>query len=251
MVRHMKKYELTKETIKNNFGKKLFRIRALIDFADVKKGDLGGFIEKEKNLSHDGNAWVYDDAQVFDDASVYDNAVIKHLANVGGHAKVYGNSRVCEHASIFDGAKIFDNSRVGGNACVTGRVYVFDNAYVSGNAYIHDEVRICGYAMVYGEACICEKALIGGYTGICDDIRICKNAKILSDNDYTTVRGFGKHHRSIVFFRCQDDKICVFCDFFIGNFKEFRSAIKRTHKDEKIAEEYLAIADLMEMHFGS
>lgn len=247
----MKKYELTKETIKNNFGKKLFRIRALIDFADVKKGDLGGFIEKEKNLSHDGNAWVYDDAQVFDDASVYENAEIKHWAHVGGYAKVYGNARVLQNATVFDSARIFDNSRIGGNSCVTGRVYVFDNAYVSGNAYIHDEVRICGYAMVYGEACICEKALIGGFTRICDDIRIGKNAKILSGNDYTIVRGFGRHYRSTVFFRCQDDKICVLCGCFIGNLEEFRSAIKRTHGDSKMAKEYLAIADLMEMHFNT
>ena len=58
-----RKYELTKET--NNIGfKTLYRIKALRDFANVKAGDLGGFIENEENLSHEGNCWVYGNARV-------------------------------------------------------------------------------------------------------------------------------------------------------------------------------------------
>lgn len=47
----MKKYELTGET-KEIDGKILHRIRALIDIPehDVKAGDLGGWIEAERNL---------------------------------------------------------------------------------------------------------------------------------------------------------------------------------------------------------
>ena len=59
----MKKYELTEET-KVIDGKTLFRIRALRSFGDIKAGDLGGFIENERNLSHEGNAWVEDNARV-------------------------------------------------------------------------------------------------------------------------------------------------------------------------------------------
>ncbi len=55
-----KKYQLTNEIkqIKDRITKKitnLYRIKALKDFDDVKVGDLGGYIEKESNLSHDGN----------------------------------------------------------------------------------------------------------------------------------------------------------------------------------------------------
>ena len=73
----MKKYELTNETITIGNGKTLYRIRALIDIEaiGVKNGDLGGYIEKEENLSHCGNAWIYDDAMVYDNARVYDNAM--------------------------------------------------------------------------------------------------------------------------------------------------------------------------------
>lgn len=68
------KYRLISEDYKEIFGKKLYRIEALKDFSDVKAGSLGGYIESEDNLSHDGNAWVYDNARVYGNARVYDNA---------------------------------------------------------------------------------------------------------------------------------------------------------------------------------
>ena len=67
-----KKYKLTDESIAF-CGKKLYRIEALKDFADVKKGDLGGFIETDHNLSHNGNCWVYDDAVVYGCSVVFGN----------------------------------------------------------------------------------------------------------------------------------------------------------------------------------
>ena len=45
-----KKFELTSDFVINAFGKKLFRIKALISFAGVKAGEMGGYVEKEKNL---------------------------------------------------------------------------------------------------------------------------------------------------------------------------------------------------------
>ena len=77
----MKKFELTQET-KLFLGKTLYRIKALISFGNVSAGDLGGWIEKEKNLSQDGNAWVYGDAKVYGDARVC------------GDAKVYGDAHI-------------------------------------------------------------------------------------------------------------------------------------------------------------
>lgn len=81
----MKKYELTGE-VKVKFGVTFKRIRALIDFGNVKKGELGGFIEKEENLSHENNAWVYGNAEVSGDAEVSGNAKIY------GNAEIYGNA---------------------------------------------------------------------------------------------------------------------------------------------------------------
>ena len=68
-----KKYILTDEVIDFN-GHTLHRIKAVRDFACVKAGDLGGFIESEKNLDHDGGAWVSGDAMVSGDARVFGDA---------------------------------------------------------------------------------------------------------------------------------------------------------------------------------
>ena len=79
----MKKFELTTESKINVFGKKLFRIKALISFGDVEEGETGGWIEKEENLEQSsGDAWVYGDAWVSGNA------------RVSGDACVYGNARV-------------------------------------------------------------------------------------------------------------------------------------------------------------
>ncbi len=85
-----KKYEFTEET-KEFCGKILHRIKALKDFGDVRAGDLGGFIEKEENLSHYDTAWVYGNATVRGDAIVCD------------YAQVYGNATVCGCATISGG----------------------------------------------------------------------------------------------------------------------------------------------------
>ena len=81
----MKKYELTSETKVIN-GVELHRIKALDSFGSVKKGELGGWIESEKNLSQYGDAWVYGDATVRGNAKVRGNAVVRGNATVGKSA---------------------------------------------------------------------------------------------------------------------------------------------------------------------
>ena len=89
----MKKFELTAESKINIFGKKLFRIKALISFGDVEEGETGGWIEKEENLEQSsGNAWVSGDAEVYGNARVYGDAWVYGNARVSGDAEVYGNA---------------------------------------------------------------------------------------------------------------------------------------------------------------
>ena len=68
------KYELVKSDTKEFMGKTLFRVKALKDFSIFKMGELGGYIEKEDNLSQEGDAWVSGNAWVFGDARVSGNA---------------------------------------------------------------------------------------------------------------------------------------------------------------------------------
>lgn len=95
----MKKYEFTGE-VKNIGGVTLHRIRALIDIPehDVKAGDLGGWIEAERNLSQKGAAWVADSALVMDSARVTGKALVMGSAWVTGSARVMGEALVTNSA---------------------------------------------------------------------------------------------------------------------------------------------------------
>ena len=68
-----KKYVLTDNFIVNVFGIKLFQIKCIrkIKYADI--GDLGGYVESERNLSQEGDAWVCGNAKVFGGAEIVSN----------------------------------------------------------------------------------------------------------------------------------------------------------------------------------
>ena len=116
----MKKYELTGET-KEIGGKILHRIRALIDIPehDVKAGDLGGWLETEENLSHNGAAWVTDSALVMDAAWVTGSARVMDSARVTGKARVMDSARVTGKALVMGSAWVTGSARVMGEALVT------------------------------------------------------------------------------------------------------------------------------------
>ncbi len=165
----MKKYELTDETIEV-YGTALHRIKALKDFGNVKKGEPGGYVESEHNLSQEGDCWVYGNAEVYD------------------NARVFGNAEVC------------------GNAEVYGNAEVFGNAWVCGNA------EVCGNA------------------------------------DYITIKGLGSKYRNTIIFRTKEN-IAVKCGCFYGTLAEFVDKVKETHGNSKFAKEYLALIDLVKIHF--
>ena len=126
----MEKYCLTDNTIYIT-GNRLYQIKALKDFGKVKKGDLGGYIASEDNLSQTGNCWVFQDAMVSDNAKVLENAEIR------------GN------------ISMYDNSMVSGNSICDGNIYLCDNC------------RITGYAVVNGNSIMIKNnAIIGGYSQI-------------------------------------------------------------------------------------
>ena len=135
----MEKYELTSETKVIN-GVVLHRIKALNSFGNIKEGDLGGWIESEKNLSQDGDAWVSGNAKVYDNATV------------GGYAFIRGKATVFGNATIRGDAWVFDNATVSGNAIVSG------NATVSENATVEDNAKVRGNATVYGNATVSRDA---------------------------------------------------------------------------------------------
>lgn len=136
-----KKYELTDNT-KEVLGHTLHQIKALKSFGDVKKGDLGGWIEDYSNLSQSDIAWVYDDARVYKNAKVSGQAQIRGNAWVYDHAKVSDSAKVYGEACIYDHAQVLDHAQVGGNAWVSGNVRVYDNAKVYGDSILQGRISI-------------------------------------------------------------------------------------------------------------
>ena len=139
-----KKFELTNETIVVD-GRILHRIKSLRDIpgTPIKKGYLGGFVEKEENLSHEGNCWIY------------------------GNARVYGYARICNNAWIFGNARISGNAYVYGNAWVSGNAWVYGNVHISGNTWLYGNAHVYGNARVYGNAWVYGDANIKSLDDIC------------------------------------------------------------------------------------
>ncbi len=131
-----KKYEFTGETCKV-FGVTLKRIKRLSD------GLVGGLVESELNLSHDGDCFIYGNAKVYGNASVYGNAKVYGNAEVYGQARVYGNAKVCGNAEVYGQARVYGYARVYENAEVYGYARVY------GNAEVYGQARVCGNAEVY------------------------------------------------------------------------------------------------------
>ena len=104
----MKKYELLQDQTIQLRDNTLYRIKRLSD------GYLGGYIESEDNLSHEGPCFVHENARV------YNGSVII------GSAQVYGNAEITED-SIISG-----NSRVGGDSRITGGSLVSKDALAVG-----------------------------------------------------------------------------------------------------------------------
>lgn len=73
-----KKFELTDNFVKNALGIKLFQIKCTKAFKNANEGDLGGYVEKEENLSQSGDAWVSGEAWVYGNARVSGNAWVEN-----------------------------------------------------------------------------------------------------------------------------------------------------------------------------
>ena len=209
----MKKYELTEETV-TVYGKTLYRIRAVRDFGSVKTGEFGGYIEKEENLSHFGNAWVY------------------------GNAKVYGDARVSGDARVFDNAWVYGEARVSGNAWAYGEVQV------AGNAWIYGDARVFGNAWVYGDARVSENAWVYGDARVSGNAWVYGNAEVFNTRHFFVQGPIGSRDGYVTFYRTKDDTVEVRCGCFSGSLQEFVNQVEETHGGSRYEKEYKLAAEL-------
>ena len=230
----MKKYELTSETKVIN-GVELHRIKALESFGRVEKGELGGWIESEKNLSQDGDAWVSGKATVFENATVGGNAFISGKATIRGNAWVGGNATVSVNATVEDKAKVDGNAIVCENVIVSGNAIVSENATVDGNATISGNAIVSGNATVEGDATVEDKAKVRG------NAMVSGNAKVSRDADYIVFKNWWSSGRHFTWTR-SNNKWRVGC--FYGSGEEL---IAKAYKDsEKSGREYERVVKYVE-----
>ena len=107
-----KKYILTEEA-KEVGGHILHRIQAMRDFGGVQKGDLGGWVESEENLSHDGDCWIFDNGRVFGDGRVSDNGWVSDNGKVSDDGWVFGNAKIGFNAYISSPRSYFVQGPIG------------------------------------------------------------------------------------------------------------------------------------------
>lgn len=105
-----KKYKLGES--KQFRGVYLSQIVALRDFADVKAGDVGGWIESERNLSHEGDCWIFNEAIVYELAMVSGNAKVFNEAIVGGQIAVYGQAEVYGRVEVYGHSDLHWNATI-------------------------------------------------------------------------------------------------------------------------------------------
>lgn len=232
-----KKYALTENVMDYN-GRKVYLIKALKDFGDVKAGELGGWIGNEKNLSQFGNCWVSENAIVCDDALVRDNAQVK------------GDARVFDSADISEEAKVSFNSKVSGCA------EIFGNAFVGGNI-INDHVMIGGNAQVEGSitgsACIMDSAKVGRNVLIGENSVLCGNANVLTPRDIIVLPG--PNDDTFTFFKDKNGEVCYTHaegeSYYNGTLTNFKSHLESLDMEVESLdmEDFMLLADVVEKQF--
>lgn len=186
-TKECRNYEFTGETMQYG-GHVLHRIRALRDIITdptygnpwIKQGELGGWIESEKNLLQNSQAWVADNAKVYgnatvrgmarvqnsatvaDSAFVGEHAYVSGSVRIGGKARIYGESMVSGNATVRGAATVCEDARISGNAYLDGKATAMGNCYIIGDAKILDSAMVSGGALVEGNAVVCDTSLVSG-----------------------------------------------------------------------------------------
>ena len=239
-----KKYVLLENETFEYKGNTLHRIQALKDFADVKKGDKGGWVSGYHNLSQEGDCWVYNEAKVFDKALVSDNSAIFHYAQVYENAKVHDNARILGvvhifgNAEIYDGACVFDYSHIFGNAKVYGKTWIYGYTFIFGNAEVYGLTFISGNIKIY------DNVHISGDINVSGDIEFCGDAVIVKDIDYNVFKNYKSSDDNIIY--TKSNKMWKKGVFYGTGEELIKKGYEESKDKGKIYEAYINLMKLQE-----
>jgi carbonic anhydrase/acetyltransferase-like protein (isoleucine patch superfamily) len=154
----MKKYKLGPKETFSQGGTfiRAHRITALINIPahDVKIGDLGGWVESRRNLSHDGDCWIGQNAVVADSCRVKDDALVTGNATLMSACKVSGNSIIKDNAFLSGLVNVTDNVAISGKTSIIApEYYDAPSGYdISENVQISGSPKIVGHGFIKGAA---------------------------------------------------------------------------------------------------
>lgn len=145
----LKKYALLRRPLLST-AREAYRIKALRDIPEhgVKKGDLGGYIRHESNLSQAGSSWVADSATVLDNAKVRGNALVKGNSVLSDYAIAEGNAEVGGYVHMKDSSIIRGNAKFAGfgsmsdTSLLEGDVTVRHNIDLVGDEHVDDQKQL-------------------------------------------------------------------------------------------------------------
>lgn len=168
-----KKYILLENDYKEVDGRKLYRIKCIRSSERLADGLIGGYIESETNLSHEGECWVDYDACVYADAVVTGNAL------VSGKAQVYDKAHVVDSAIVDCNAKVFGSASVSTFAKVNGSAQISGCAFIGGHTIVTYQAKVSGGARVLENAKVGGNSFISGCAIITANAVIRDNSKVL------------------------------------------------------------------------
>lgn len=202
-----KKFELTDKIIIFQ-DKKLHRIRALMDFGDVKKGDFGGFVEFERNLSNNHSSWIYDDAKAVGGSYVGDSAKLRHQSLARDFARITWHSELQGNSMAGDCVEVRGNAVVGGSSVVGGHMVIE------------------------------EFARVGGYTRLLSDGCLRGRAYVNSDEDFISITGIGLYRDTLSAYLCRNGEIGVSIRGIRTDINTFEKRIIEEHRGDKYCAQY-------------
>ena len=225
----MKKYKFTDETKIIN-GTVLRRIRAVRDIPEhgVRAGALGGFLQAECNLEHDGPSWVGGGACVLGSALVEDCAFVSGQTTVKGGAVIGGSAVV-----VGLGVEVTGAAYVGGFAHIREYAQIYDSISVEGSVAISGRAKVHGAGSIRGSECIGFDADVG------------------STRDWLHIGPAKSSGRYVTAYRDAVIGVRVQTGCFTGTVEKFSRAIEETHRgNQETLHQYRLICQLIASNFG-
>ena len=243
----MRKYDFIEKDKKDIDGHILTRIVSNVDIVEpithrtiVSKGDIGGYIEKEENLSHEGNCWIageemyiYGESKIEGDVifrkSAYgkvENTKMKGVVNIGDSVSSRRNNIVIVDSYI---------TAVNGAIYISGKEFYMKNSILEGDGcFSGDVTAIKDHSTIKAERIkFYSSVFIGPHLSLYEpDICVERETKVFeieNPRDYIVVRGIGSAGRKTFVFREKNsNKAFIVCGCFNGSLQEF---IKEVNKE--------------------